>query len=221
MKRLFLLATTVVMCATRTNAQFRIGPELGLNITSASYSQSFGFGAISPSSSVLIGAKGGVIADLGLGDRFAIQPGVFYSMKGFKLTYTGFGSVNVTMRINYIEVPVNVMYKTGSEGSGRFFFGAGPYIGYALGGRAKASGLGVSENISLPIGNNDSTDLVKPIDLGGNINAGYELPMGLYARGQFGYSFINTSPLLGISQNNWGATISVGYLIGFNSKGKQ
>ena len=84
----------------------------------------------------------GLIGDLKLAPFMAIQPGILFTGKGTK-TQTGTeGTANwykATSNPYYIEVPVNLVFKT-PTGPVKFFGGAGPYLAMGVGGKNKVDG---------------------------------------------------------------------------------
>lgn len=222
MKKIILFATLFTFATLSSFAQFRIGPEAGVTISSAQYSEpvfSVGGYTYSYSTSFIVGGKAGVIADIPLMNVLYLQPGMFYSMKGYDINYTySDGSyLDGRMRVSYIEMPVNLIYKTGTEGSGRFFAGAGPYLGVAIHGNVNVSmgGAGIiypfELDQSLTIGNSGFS-MIKRLDIGAGANLGYEMPFGMFFRGQFQYGFFNTSPQAQVTQRIFGGSVSIGYL---------
>lgn len=235
----FLFSIAIAVLSVSTQAQFRFGPEVGVNIGSISRE----LAGFSVSNSVRAGLRAGAIADVRIMDNLYFQPGVFYSMRGTKSTMDLFGLIKIeqTYSVNYVELPLNIQYKAGNVGEGRLFIGLGPYAGYVVGGKVitkvdqsllqllGGSGTGglelPEEEQKLSVGT-DSTDHVRPFDIGANVNLGYELPMGLIFRGQFGFGFLNTAPVHEISgqevsQKNWTGSITIAYLIGLNRSGKK
>ena len=107
----------------------------------------------------------GVIGDLNLTPFFAIQPGILFTGKGTKTQSGTEGSANwyrATSNPYYIEVPVNLVFKT-PTGPVKFFAGAGPYLGIGIAGKNKVKGaiLGTSfssEN-SIDFSNDDPSTL--------------------------------------------------------------
>lgn len=213
MKKL-ILSALFISAITSVSAQFKLGPEAGVNYASVSFDDPTGLATVTP----VIGGKVGVIGDLALTDNLYLQPGLFFSMKGAKQNFL---ILEGTQTVNYIEVPVNVQFKLDGPGYGRFFFGAGPYVGYAISAKFSGSyvdllsGAKVDTSYAMNVGTS-ATDQVKPLDFGVNVNLGYELPVGLFVRGQFSYGFANTSNTPNFSQNNWVGSLSLGYLFAFD-----
>lgn len=234
MKKAILLLGACICTATFANAQWISGgPEIGLNLSNISSA----YNGDHASGGIRAGLKVGGVIDFGFTPHFSLQPGLFYSMKGthetsFQSTSNPFttttSSSRYDYRISYLEIPVNFQYKFGRPRYGQFFIGAGPYVAFALGGKATdESGTTVTGNnggsvssdrsttYTLNIGNN-ATDDVKTVDAGLNFNLGYQFARGLYFRGNAGLGLVNIMPG-GDANNymhNWGFGLSVGYLFG-------
>jgi len=92
----------------------------------------------------------GAFVELGLSDKFSIQPELNYSQQGgvrkgvqpITRPIPGlpplppgqylFGDFKNTAKLNYLEIPVLLKYKFGSKGKIRFFLNGGVYYGYLL-----------------------------------------------------------------------------------------
>lgn len=218
-----LLLAAGVVC-NNAKAQVRFAPEAGINLSKVNYTADAGlFGpgvTFSTSTSMAIGLKVGVVADLGLSDHFSIQPGIFYSMKNGKTTYdVNAGIINVsaeqTTKLNYIDIPVMALYKF-DVGPGKLFAGIGPNVGIGIGGKREFSVLGIDSSADVKFGSD--SDQVKRIDFGGNVNVGYELPMGLYLRLSYNMGFVNLSNIPAETYKNMGFGVSVGYMFGNKAK---
>jgi hypothetical protein len=203
MKKVVTLCS-IVCLALGAKAQTSFGPMLGLNLSNAN-TKVFGDKI---DTKMKIGFHVGAIANIAIGDHFSIMPGVLYSGKGAKID-----DVDATASLNYIEVPINVAYWFGQPDGGRFFIQAGPYLGYCLGGKAKIDGM---DDETFKIGNDEMEDDFKALDFGVNLGLGYKLPMGLFAKAQYGLGLANILPG-GDSDNSWknsNISISVGWLFG-------
>lgn len=152
MKKIFttcLFTGTLLLANAAAQAQtaFRIGPQVGFN-------QSFGrfeypgddYKKVTNASRS--GAEAGLVAWVGLGTHWAVQPAVLYSQKGFAFeedaydapyNYTYHGEYS--FRFNYLTVPVNLVYSSQGGGQGLQVF-AGPYVGFLLGGNYSSSQSG-------------------------------------------------------------------------------
>ena len=215
MKKTLLLLSFAALCSQSASALFKIGPEVGLNFNKMKYDLSTGLAGLSYKNQSVMGAKIGLLADIGLGP-IAVQPGIFYSMKGGKQSVNFLGSVENRTTINYLEVPVWVLYKH-KLGPGKIFGGVAPSIGYGLSGKtkSKASVLGqVEEDTQNLTFGSDSTD-VKRIDYAINIGVGYQLFMGLFARVSYSIGLANLSNDASAGDiKNRSFGVSVGWLFG-------
>ena len=135
MKKLILSLFMIITSIVGANAQFSIAPELGLNMANMTLKEKIGINPpVTIGTAMKAGLVIGAIADLGLNEKLYVQPGVFYLMNGCNIVGGG------TYNINTVEIPVNIVYKSGQEGGNRFYFGVGPYIGYNISGTVKMSG---------------------------------------------------------------------------------
>lgn len=214
---------------TQASAQVHIkaGPEAGLNFTDIWLKAD----GNKYKSSMSPGLKIGGVVDFSFSRSISFQPGVFFTQKGATTTlgsYNGAGtyvSLKHKIRINYIEVPLNVLFKLGYSHEGHFEVGGGPYVSFAAGGKVKlkysepATGITQETTSSLSIGDAE-TDDVKSLDFGLNFTGGYQWKAGVILRGQFGFGIPNILPG-GNSDNymrNWGFGVSAGYLFNCSKK---
>src|SRR5688572_13915466 len=109
MKTKLLVATMILCCATgfsqsmvRNTTGTTFGIRAGVNFQNINGKDASGNDL---DNNVLTGFHGGVNAENPVGYGFYIQPGILYSMKGSK------GTNDSKIKLNYIEVPVNFIYK--------------------------------------------------------------------------------------------------------------
>ncbi|MGC4232203.1 MAG: outer membrane beta-barrel protein [Niabella sp.] len=158
---------------------------------------------------ITAGYKLGVFAEIPASEHLFINPALNLVHKGGKAesyieNEAGSGTISVTTKTNYLEMPVNLMYKlNGAVGSG-FYFGAGPVLGMGLGGEIITAVKGtsdegpVNESESTPIkfdGKNTDDDHahLKRLEWGANAFAGYQLDNGLSFQLQYRPNFTNIS----------------------------
>jgi hypothetical protein len=106
----------------------------------------------------------GVMADLPVGQYFAIQPGLLFTGKGSKIQ-SGNSSDNnyykATTNPLYVELPVNAVFKIPLETNSQLFVGAGPYAALGVAGKRKIEGkiLGVeySRKTNIEFSDDDPT----------------------------------------------------------------
>jgi hypothetical protein len=189
MKKL-LVASLVVLFAISANAQFKLGIKGGLNVANMKVT--------GEDSKSLMGFHGGLIADLSLGP-IAVQPGVLFSQKGAKSSVSDDKST-----LNYIDIPINVMYKIGLPGV-KVLLLAGPTISYALNGKNTIGGT--SSDIEFGSGEGQ----LKKTDMGLNIGAGIQV---LKLQGTINYTFglTNLSNTEGETIKNNVFSVSVAFL---------
>jgi hypothetical protein len=124
-----------------------------------------------------IGFFFGGVAELGVNDKFAVQPEILYSQQGAK--YSDSGGFDGQLNINYLNVPVMAKFKV----SDAFSIEAGPQVGFRMSAKDKYD--------SPTSGEDDIKDFISSTDFGGNIGFGYELDSGLNFNARFNYGFSN------------------------------
>lgn len=172
---------------------------------------------------MIVGYHAGVNVQIPIAPQFYFQPGLLYSTKGAKNTFSILGtSYTSTTRLSYIEMPLNLVYKA-LLGKGYFMLGFGPYVGYGIGGKVVTEGGSVSLDQKIEFTNVVETgeDLTGPyykaFDVGGNIFAGYEMAGGIFAQFNTQLGMIKINPEYKIlpddesSVKNTGFGLSLGY----------
>ncbi|PZF73112.1 porin family protein [Taibaiella soli] len=230
-KKLIPALSLALLSLTQVSAkhiQVKAGPEAGLNFTD------FWLKADGSKykSTVTSGFKIGGVADFGFSQLFSFQPGIFFTQKGASTTLMNYDSVGALvsmkkkMRINYIEVPLNVLFKLGYGHEGHFEIGGGPYVSFAVGGKKSLTNTqftvsGSTQETTSPLLIGDAaTDDIKSIDWGFNLTGGYQWEAGVILRAQLGFGIQNILPE-GNSDNhmrNWGFGVSAGYLFNCSKK---
>jgi hypothetical protein len=168
---------------------------------------------------LLVGYHFGVNVQIPIVPQFYFQPGFVFNTKGAKNTAD---PVTSTYKLSYIELPLSFVYK-GLLGSGHVIVGFGPYVGLATGGKVVSKGGDVSLETDIEFKNSvEAGDPLlvtyfRPLDIGGNVFAGYEMAGGLFAQmnGQLGMVKINPDdkrfPEGKTAIKNTGFGFSVGY----------
>jgi hypothetical protein len=142
MKNLFLLSLTFLLTLfiPPLNAQMQIGPKAGLNIANlvGDDVEEFHLGEDSKT-----GFTGGIFFMYQFSNLFAIQPEVYYTMKG---STREIDNVQLTFSVDYIEVPVLLKLIIPVEGSNiRPSIFAGPSVGFNTTAKFKIEADGESE----------------------------------------------------------------------------
>jgi hypothetical protein len=171
----FVVLTTTVFAS---QAQVRFGVQAGVVSSSISLEEDGEEADIDGKMGFTVGA----IVDVPISETFAFQPAVNFVTKGAKQEESG-GGVTAKFSINlaYVEVPFNFVYRA-STGSGSFFVGAGPSVGFIVSAKqkTKVTGGGLDEESEEDIPTGSGEDELKPLEIGANILAGYELANGVY-----------------------------------------
>lgn len=146
---LFLLGGCLAAGFTQAQSFRGVGLRLGGNLGAGSFNTleylvqpgvDYSYGR-----SALPGFQVGVAATFGRG-HWAVQPGLVFTQKGLKQHFSesatdkasGYayrGSFNTSSHVNYLELPLNVVYSLGAKGEGLQLF-AGPFLAVGVGGRA-------------------------------------------------------------------------------------
>jgi hypothetical protein len=168
---------------------------------------------------MIIGYHAGINVLIPLAPQFYFQPGLLFSTKGAKNSY---GSLTGTFKLSYVEMPLNFVYRA-ALGNGKIMVGFGPYLGYAIGGKAElvAGDASVTNDIlfqnTIEIGDPLLAAYFKRFDAGGNIYVAYEMAGGLFLQlnTQFGMVKINPQDNRISNDNssvkNTGFGVSLGY----------
>ncbi len=224
MKKLFLLAATVLSISQVATAQLHFGPEVGVTSSMLSFDNSTaGFGT---SSSSGLGLKVGGLLEVPMSNHWYFQPGLFYDMRNSKASqsYLNNKANEYSWKVNSLELPINFVLKTHQEGHHRLWFAVGGYVSYGLGGQLNNTDYNATpytyyagETITLSNdidfdGNNPSS--LSRFDYGAQANAGFEFPMGLFIRAGYSQGFANRAPYSNLTYNTSAISVTIGYLFG-------
>lgn len=225
MKKIFLIAA-IAVCSISSYAQLSFGAQIGANIGMGHASYDYVdpvFGGVSLANDPKVGFLIGVLAEVGF-SKLAFRPELNFVQKGSKL---GYGGSSTKRTLNYIEVPLNVVYNLNLMKAGKVFFGLGPAVGIGLSGKDKYPG----DNFDVKFDGKKSDDFtsaddankdhLKRVDIGLNVLAGFQLQMGAFVKLGYTYGFANLDPDKGNKDpadrgtyKNRGFSICIGYMIG-------
>ena len=115
----------------------------------------------------------GVDYEIAVAPDFYFAPGLLFATKGYKFEV---GGVEEKVTLNYLEVPLNLVYKP-VLGDGNLIVAFGPYVGYGLGGKAKSD----EGDTDIEMGSEEEGSLYnyKAFDMGANLSFGYMFGAGL------------------------------------------
>ncbi|MEO8764713.1 MAG: porin family protein [Ginsengibacter sp.] len=180
MKKIFLVVAVLTISTTIGYTQKINGFGIKAGITSANLKFSGGGTSITADSK--IGFYGGLLAQIGVSGKFAVQPEIIYSLLGTKFSQ---GSGEDKLNLSYVCLPVLAKYI--HEG---FSIIIGPQVGFLVSAKEKTSGT-----------NDDIKPSFKSTDIAGIIGAGYTFTngVGFDGRYQLGLSNIgsNNEPFTG------------------------
>jgi len=196
----------ILLCSTAfTFAQtINYGIKAGLNLSNQYIDNGYSAG----DGKNVIGFNAGVIVAIDF-SKFFIEPGLFYTTKGEKFVIIVPSAnpktpivYNGSKRLNYIELPVNVLYKLKLLPGGDIHLGGGPYIGYGVSENGSVNG----ESISGPF-----NKFAHNPDYGVNFIVGAKLMNKFIVDINYGLGLANLSGE-GETQENRVLSFSVGYL---------
>lgn len=184
--KVFILLAAAMGMAVTTEAQtVSFGSRLGANLSTlrviegekmfhSGYSEAYGY---------ITGAQFGAVVNIGLSDRFSIQPELLYSQKGHKVrSYfiedDDLEDMRAKLRMNYLEVPVLAKLSFGNKKL-QFFLTAGPSVGYWVSGRSEWAYAGLEENKAYVFRKDYKHGLKENrLDVGANVGFGVAYPLG-------------------------------------------
>src|SRR5690606_9363365 len=154
MKKLLLSTAIAIFAIANVNAQsLNFGAKAGLNLANV--------GGDIDENEGIVGFHIGGVAEISISEKFSIQPELLFSAQGTKFEE---GDGKLTMKLNYINIPVMAKYYV-ADG---FSLEAGPQIGILASAKAKYEIGGESES-------EDIKDNFESLDLGLNFGLGYKL----------------------------------------------
>ena len=199
---MMLTTIALVSLVMISNAQFRVGIKAGGNLSKQRVNVSAGNSLYSNDDNYK-NYHAGVITEFGITKNLYLQPQLLYTRKGSTLL-SSTGAADAKLRIHYIEMPVNLVYKV-PVSFGYLFGGAGGAVSYGISGKQTQAGHSAS------IFNNNQSWRREDISL--SFTAGVELNNGLFVsiNSQKGMLDVNKAP--GVSVKNSSVSLSLGYMI--------
>jgi hypothetical protein len=186
MKKVFLLAAASVV-ATVSFSQVKLGIQAIGNAGSASIKTEEIGNFKTP---MQIGFGAGLVTDISLNKNFGVRSSINFLQKKSSVEFASIGTdkkSTINSTLNYIEVPVNFVYKV-PVNSASVYFGAGPSFGYGISGKLKFQGYQAIGGTVHEV--NQSTDAfkkeeqdgagMKRFDISANLNAGIQFDNGIF-----------------------------------------
>jgi len=196
-----LLALSVLFVAS-SYAQVRIGPSVGFNYSTLVEKD--------VDNDFIMGLRAGITLDLGIAKFFSIVPEVNFSQMGYKCVYKDAGQTEIA-RLNYIQVPLNLVFKIKLDTNTRFLLFTGAYGAYAIGGNIKIKiDGGGTEKSKAPFGTNQGQ--INPLDIGLNLGLGLQVKK-LYSKFQYNMGINSLSNNKEYAMLNGAISLSLGFFI--------
>lgn len=222
-----ILIAGIAALATTAQAQYiRFVPEAGFNVSNIRVRERDGRETRSYSGDPKLGLKIGGSVDIGISQCFSIQPGLFFSQKGYTLDENPTGGIVINREnawrkatFNYLEMPLNLMFKFGSPRYPRFFIGGGGYLAYGVSGKVKYgpyAGQSGTTTRDLEFGTSETNDDYRNADVGGQLFAGVLMPFGGFIRAQYQGGIANIDPAQDddYKVHNATASLTFGIMVG-------
>jgi hypothetical protein len=179
-----------VLCASVPAARaqtFEAGVKVGLAVTGLPHAGEVVdqiVGAPSGESSSKVGITGGGYVRFPLTDRIGFQPEALFVMRGVELNETAAAGGTVSVRFNYLDIPLLVRYRATDSASTDpklvGYFVAGPTFGIRMSSSAKIDAPGNTKDLDIDPG-------LKSLDLGlafgGGVECGRYLLEGRFTAG--------------------------------------
>jgi hypothetical protein len=191
-----LLTTFLVAAVSSVGfAQVSFGPKLGLGISRLKETKTpSGTSAVY---NAIVTPQVGAVVNFQFGDYVAFRPELLYMQRGAKTT--SFGSVT-TVRISYIELPINVAGGL-HLGPGRLELFAGPSLGLVVGGKSKTdagfyypSQTTTIKGAKVPTGGGTGSAYVNPLNVSLNFGVDYKFDFGLLLQVGYNLGLSNMNP---------------------------
>ena len=160
-------------------------PKVGLNLATMTNSDG---GNMKP------GLNIGVAAEFLINPQFAIEPGIYYSMQGIKVSESG---ATAKFKNDYLNIPI---YAKAYLYEGLYAF-AGPQFGFLVSSKISASEGKVSGSVK-------TKDLYNKVDVALGLGLGYQFSSGLLVSMNYNIGLTNIlsddGMNLGGENINWG-----------------
>ncbi|MGB4771199.1 MAG: porin family protein [Chitinophagaceae bacterium] len=219
MKTKWLFLSLLLIAGYTTSAQVSLGVQGGVVRSNISGDQSELTFDTKPQSK--FSWQAGLIADIPLGESgFRFIPELKYVNKGFKANTTvdflgQTTTIDGSSSIGYIELPINFGYAL-DLGGAQLVLGAGPYLGYGIGGKnkfeAKVNGT-VVQSVDEKVQFGSAEDEIKPFDYGANFLAGILFGNGLMVKANYGLGLANLSNVPNSTAKNNYLGLSLVYFV--------
>lgn len=194
-----LIMSTLFISAVANAQKTKFGLQAGATMSNARVEA----GSESESSDSKFGFTLGFMLDKQISKSFYFQPSLNWTQKGFEESD---GSEKMTETLNYLELPLNFLYRQAPDKG--FFVGLGPTIAMGLSGKIKMG----DEEADINFGSNSDDDY-RLMEYGGNVLAGYLFQNKLQIAVNYNFGLSNVFPEndfdFSMKNNYWG--LRIGY----------
>ena len=222
----------LVLVANVTFAQIFVGVRGG--VTGSTMTKFKLIENITPEFKLLPAPSGAVFAEFSISERFAIQPELAFTQKGFVINETfKIGNDNnllginipiggrIALKNNHVELPVLAKIKLGSPDEGHAYILLGPSVGYMVDSRAVIRVFNI-----FPIRTGLGMGIFKNAEFSGVAALGYEIPFRngkffMEGRYQHGFSRVLDLPLVQLPVRNQTVGFSMGLAFALNARVKR
>ena len=183
MKKIILIIALFISIINIANAQFTIGPKLGLNISK----EYVGIEGIDETVDFKNGINAGIFGKYMMSDKFDIQAELLYSQQGYKcnIPLVDYGGIAITdgykLSSHYLNIPLLLKYYPLE----RIYIEAGPQAGFCF--STKVSPIENKDDITL---NRDYNTVVFLLVGGVGVDIGY----GLSLNARYNHGLTHTLP---------------------------
>jgi hypothetical protein len=196
MQKLSLILILILIISNESLAQNSGNDRGGFGIRGGVNFSTFGGGDIADDDySQRTGFHAGVYNSIYFGNLIALEPGVFYTVRGTQND----DFVNSRAVLNYVDVPVLLRLHL-TEGLNVF---GGPQVSFLMDSRFEGDLFGSTVSFD--------TENVRERDFGLVLGLGYNLPKGLNVQGSYNYGMSSVFKNSNVDVFNRGFQVSLGY----------
>ena len=215
-----LLLASLLLLSTASYAQLGIAPEAGIGASNMRFIPDNAYTTSAENSQ--LSWRVGAIIDAPFTSHTYFQTGLYYSRKGQNRNYSFHVSDSTndhedrTLTLNYIDMPLNIVFKTSEQGKGRLCIGAGAMLSYLVSGNVTGTSTGKYNDTAYShTVSGTASDVLRKFDIGASFFGAYEFPTGLYVKAYYISGVKDLGVTTEVIKNRmWG--IGVGYMFGKN-----
>lgn len=221
MKKLILFYLIFVV-SYNAQSQARFGVQAGIIASSIKVKGNAPIDQYGGKPKMQAGFRAGIFTDIPLRNGFFFAPEINFVKLNGKYNNTvrtaqRRDSVYYRTKFNYVELPLNISYKISLQNGSKVLLGAGPVLGFRISEKTYAAyaktipGGGLLEPGENSISADERDDIYQTMQVGGNVLAAYELPVGLKISVQANHSFTNLDKRENYTSKSFYLAFNVGY----------